>query len=189
MRRTTRQRLRVNIADATAIFELFVKIALIVGGIAAVIQYLDVKREKRVERTLAYAERFEADPIRSARQTMTAIFRDQHRTASNLGNVGIDAEGATVEEHRFVDYLLLEANGVGVEREIDSIVSFIDDVDHCANENLCDEPVVINYFGEFSDQLEKNLHFYIAKMRKNGSPRYAIGLQQMAQRYRALDHT
>ena len=180
-----RRRLVAWVGETATIVELGVKCLIVVGSIAAVVQYFEVKHEKRVERTLAYATQFEQDPERSAQRTLTAIFRDQHQTAANLSRAGIDQAGARAEELRFVDYLHSGANGTGAEEEIDTLVSFMDDVNTCAREHLCDERVVLDHFGEFADQFSSNLHYYIGSVRSQGAPRYASGVEDLARRYRA----
>lgn len=172
------------VADLNILFELFVKIALMVGGVAAVIQYLAVERAKRVERTLSYASRFEEEPLTSAQQTLTDIFRDQHRRVELLTRAGIDEAGAAEEERRFADYLRTEANGTGVEHEIDRIVGFMNSVSTCVREDLCDSRVALTYFGPFADQFDRNLKYYVEQARQSGAPQYGEGLRGLAEAQR-----
>jgi len=156
--------------------DLLVKLGLIGGGILAGVQYFEAKEEQRISRTLLYADRFEVEPLWTARQRLLEAFRSITPLVSEAEALGLGPEAVEALNSRIAQFFQSEAGGEGVAPEIDQIVSFFDSLANCVEANLCDRTTARASLGDQAEILRTNLDAYIGLQRVNRSATYAAGL-------------
>lgn len=166
---------------------MLLRVLLIAGGIFSVVQYLQAREERRVERTLQLVDLWERADYQEAQRVLRDRL-DGARVAaqSSLAADATPEEIAYVTEQIGITVLTVEEGTVPlaeVRDRFDRIVYFLNRVAFCVEGNLCSQDVADAYFHAYADAFWRYFSAQIARERRAGSPAYATPLE----RYVRLD--
>jgi len=123
--------------------EILAKVGLLIAGIFAYVQFLDVKETRRVDRTFTYVEQFENGRVSEARRLIRAKMRpylDQFQEISETG-------GINLSDRREIILLLVEEDtDQSFADAIETVVDFYEGLKLCEDERLCSRSVIQGYF-------------------------------------------
>lgn len=160
---------------------LLVRVLLIAGGIFTVVQFLDGKEEKRVERTLQLVELWERDEYQEAQRAVSERLDALNaKYASLLGANASASERAIYLDQVGVEAMTEEGGTLPLgefRAAFDRILYFLNRMAFCVEGNLCSRRMVNEYFGDFAGSFWDYFHGFIEQQRRNGEPRLAAPLE------------
>lgn len=152
------------------------RVLLIVGGVFTVVQYIQARDEKRIERTLQLVEIWERPEYQTAQ-------RELKRRIDTLNEqyAGLIGDNPTPEERRVYNERIgmeaLSADGGAMplaefEEQFDRIVYFLNRVAFCVEGNLCKKSVADAFFKDFATSFWGYFAGHIERERRSGAPSY-----------------
>jgi len=158
-------------------FGLAVRVALVLGAIFSVYQFLAAREEKRVEYALDMVELWEKPEFQTAQRAV------QKRIDSlNVRYEATLREQPTMNARAFVlrrigaEAMTADGGAMPVEEfqeQFDRIVYFLNRISFCVEGDLCSRKVIDAYFGEYARSFWDYFAGYVADRRKVISPTYA----------------
>lgn len=160
---------------------LAVRFVIVLGAIFSVVQFLEARKQARIERALAMVELWEKPEYQTAQRalktrieelnmTYAAILGDQP-TANDravvmkkIGQEAMSAEGGVMPVAQFQD-------------EFERIVYFLNRAAFCVEGNICSREVIDAYFGDYTRSFWAYFAGYVDNQRKTISPTYAQPLE------------
>jgi hypothetical protein len=143
--------------------------AVICAGVITPWEYIDVKQEKRVERTLTYVERYgDSGYADSAIKLDEAVDDRIVELARVLQNEDLSAR----EREEAYSVVIM---GIYEDRELrtamNSVLRFQEELVQCVLNNLCDRDVALNFFSNSTgDMLRAHYPYICDKRRKWNDP-------------------
>lgn len=158
------------------------KLALVSGITFSVFQFLVYQQAERVKYTFTYVERYDGEPLLTARRRISDAIRDHEDKIAQLNTARMSPEAASRVKIRLASFLVNDANaGNGIAREIDQVVGFFNGLEVCIGEQLCDAKVADAFLATQAQTLWINFGPYIEGRRKLVA-NYGLGLEQFAAR-------
>lgn len=134
-------------------------------------QYLQVREDRRVEKTLDYVQRFSSDErIGQAHRALSAVLWENSDEADEL-------EHASPEERLQYWRILIEVKGL--EAHIAEVVDFFESLEVCISSKICAREEAVMFFGDYAWRFQRNFGGHLAGRRER-SPGYARGLGVLA---------
>ena len=160
---------------------LAVRLILIGGAIFTIIQFLDSKEEKRVERTMQLVELWEREEYQQASRAVAARLDALNARYSGLLGPGAgEAERAVLREQMGLEAMTAEGGDLPLgefRTAFDRVLYFLNRMAFCVEGNLCSERMVDGYFGDFASSFWDYFHGFVEQQRGNGDPRLAAPLE------------
>lgn len=160
---------------------LVVRAFLIAGGIFTVVQFLDAKEEKRVERTLQLIELWEREEYQQAQRALSERLDALNaRHAGLLGSSPSAAERAVYLDQVGMEAMTPDGGALPLPEfraAFDRILYFLNRMAFCVEGNLCSRSMVDEYFGDFASSFWGYFGGFIEQQRREGSSRLAEPLE------------
>ena len=157
------------------------RVLLVLGTIFSVIQYLQAREEKRVERTLELVELWDRPEYQDAQRALKRRLTELNaRFAGDLGRSTTPKELAIFQERIGIEAMKSEGGAMPLEefREaFDRIVYFLNRVSFCVDGGLCSEEVAEAYFRDFAQSFWSYFAGHVRQERRRGSPNLAKPLE------------
>lgn len=140
---------------ADALTPLVGAVAIVVGGVFGMVQYLDKKHDDRVKETLNFFDRYNSNHVLEARTALVAAWR-QH--AAEYDKVIDSAD----EYYKFTRRIIIDENLRG---EVAVINDFYAALDICTRNKICECDVAILLFQPDANSYYGYHYSYIAAER------------------------
>jgi hypothetical protein len=139
--------------------------AVVIGGLFGIYQYLEHKSAVRVERSMAFVERYHSNNMLvAARLTLTeSITERTSRLNRILQDTEINPDDLPVIYNSEVLTLINEDKLSGA---LDQIFTFYEQILLCREMDLCDEEVAKQFFDIDAEGFVNTYYPYICKIRK-----------------------
>jgi len=151
--------------------------AVIFAGVVTPIEYLDVKQEKRVERTLAYVERFGdgdyADSALLLDDAIDAQYVNLHKLLTNA------ALSPGELEEQYGNLIMDMFKEPEMRTAMNRVLRFQEELVQCVINELCDKPLTLNFFLNSTGDLLRTYYPYICDKRSKWNDPKA---------YQAIEH-
>lgn len=145
-------------------------VGLSLAGLFTLWQFVDYQRQQDIARTITYIERYEADPVRSARKSLDML----------IGEVSGDLPDTMSPASRIaLTFALIDKDKPRYERDIDDVVDFYESLHICIVAELCTPDVAERYFEQDANEFYSNWFAYVESRHAN-NPRYGLGLRTIA---------
>ncbi|MEY4684446.1 MAG: hypothetical protein RLZ25_905 [Pseudomonadota bacterium] len=155
-------------------------IGVLVAAIFAIQQYADNSTAEQVNKTLSYIDRFHADAVSDAREKFEKVFDDRKNEIFKISTQP-DAE---VQFARYLERIMDEQD---LDVLLNKILEFFDELNICAEANLCDEKTAIRFFGKYAWDFSGLMKPYIWHLREEyHDPTIGLGMLRIAHRFRLL---
>lgn len=148
--------------------------ALIVGGLFAAYQFLESRKDARVERTMEYILRYEDGRVGDSRRAIQAALRPFLEQFAEF-ETGV----APASRDEMVLTLIDEAGDGRLPDHIDTVVDFYEGLWTCVREEICSREVAFGYFTTDARDFAQNFEPYFRRRQENNSA-YAGGLERFA---------
>ncbi len=157
------------------------RILLVLGTVFSVVQYLQAREEKRVERTLELVELWDRPEYQDAQRALKRRLTELNtRFAGDLGRSATPKELAIFQERIGIEAMKAEGGAMPPEefREaFDRIVYFLNRVSFCVDGGLCSQDVAEAYFRDFATSFWSYFAGFVRQERRRGSPNFARPLE------------
>ena len=165
--------------------ELAVKVGVIVAGVFAIFQYLDIRKEARIEKTLSFVTMFNdaTTPVGQARDRITEVLWLNEKQLSKLQraiNTLPPAEAALLRQ-RFIRGLIEGPDGEsGLRKHLNDVIAFFESLSICTKHGLCDRRSAEAFFSEYAADFWRNFEQFVSDRRKWASD-YGAGIEAFAE--------
>lgn len=159
--------------------ELIVKFLLIAGSIGGVYEYFDVKQENRVKKTMEFFDKFNSDELLNAQLNLTKTWDLYYEDIKKLRS-----ETVANEDERVLilkGFVLPIIKHHKQEPDINLILSFLENVEICVKNAICDDHVSQVFFGKYAMEFYELYNPWFAK-RSEIYPGYACLLKRFVQK-------
>lgn len=161
---------------------LLVRLAIILGGIFSVYQYLEISEEKRLTKTFELLEEWEKPEYQTAQIALRERLVGLNRQYSSL----LDANPSPTELGVYMDRIGLAAMAEDggtmplpeFKAHFDRIVSFLNRVSTCVQGNQCSRDVTNDYFRDFAVSFWNYFGKYSRQVRQTGSTTFSVPLEE-----------
>ena len=151
--------------------------AIVCAGVLTPWEYFEVKQEKRVERTLAYVERYGDGDYADSAIALDEAIANQYSVLSKLLQ---NTELSTPElEKRYVELILGMFEDPGLRSAMNSVLRFHEELVQCVLNNLCDKEVAMSFFLNSTGDMLRTYYPYICDKRSKWND---------PQAYQAIEH-
>ncbi|MCP4764949.1 MAG: hypothetical protein GY875_01620 [Gammaproteobacteria bacterium] len=137
--------------------------AVICAGVLTPWEYIDVKQEKRVERTLVYVERYGDNGYEDSAILLDEAIGDQH---AELTRFLTNADLTPLELEKGYSAIIL---GIFKNRELrsamNSVLRFHEELVQCVLNELCDRKVALSFFSNSTGDMLRTYYPYICDKR------------------------
>jgi hypothetical protein len=166
------QELRLQIAEVAGTW--LAAIAVVVGGLFGVFQYLEHKAGVRVDRTMALVERYHSDgPLMSARLQITnSMTQHVDRINAILTDATIEPEDLAQRYNENIKNIIKKDSLAG---PLEQIFTFYEQIILCRDLNLCDDSVAEQFFDNDALGITMTYYPYVCAIRAqwNNPEKYA----------------
>ena len=161
---------------------LMVRLAIILGGLFSIYQYLEISEEKRLNKTFELLEEWEKPEYQSAQVALRQRLVELNARYSNL----LPADPSATERGVYMDRIGLAAMSedggtmplAEFRVHFDRIVSFLNRVSTCVQGNQCSSAVTNDYFRDFAVSFWNYFGKYSRQMRQSGSTTFSVPLEE-----------
>lgn len=157
------------------------RLLFIAGGVFTLIQYLQARDERRIERALQLVEIWERPQYQAAQRALKVRIDGLNaRYAGLLGDNPSESEMRVYNERIGIAALGEDGGDMPLaefEDHFDRIVYFLNRVAFCVEGNLCKEAVADAYFRDFAASFWSYFAGHVAQERRSGAPSYAVTIE------------
>ena len=137
--------------------------AVVCAGVLTPWEYMDVKQEKRVERTLAYVERYGDNGYEESAILLDEAVTDKHAELTVLLK---NTDLSTLELENGYSVIIL---GIFKDKELrsamNSVLRFQEELVQCVLNELCDRDVAMSFFSNGTGDMLRTYYPYICDKR------------------------
>lgn len=142
--------------------QIAVNIAIVIGTIFAFVQYINLKQNRKIDRTISFIEQFNDNNLSAARVKISNTLRKYESEIDELNNTPMSQAAAAKVRQKISFSLAQDSNdGAGLETEIDEIIGFFGALEICLKAKICDQPTAKSFFGDYADRFVQNFGPYI----------------------------
>lgn len=136
-------------------------VGLLVGGGFAVFQYLDVKRENRINATVEYVRAYRTDPIYSIRRRVGI----SEINASKLVTSALKKSTVENAAQIYNDMIIKRVQEDDLSADLDQLINFYEEVAVCIVNKICDKESAASYFFKQGRDFYRTYYPYICMER------------------------
>jgi hypothetical protein len=138
-------------------------VAVIGAGVITPWEYIDVKQEKRVERTLGYVERYGDGGYMDAAILLDEAIADRHdELVAVLQNADLPVREV---ESAYAGVILDIFQDRELRRAMNSVLRFQEELVQCVVNDLCDRDVALSFFANSTGDMLRAYYPYICDKR------------------------
>ena len=150
-------------------------IALVAGGIFAIVQYLDKEQGDRVKASLDLLIRYNDKHVVEARLRLTDVWAREEDALETL----VRKPAVAISEIN--SFVITTIKVDGLHTSIDTMVDFYDLVEVCIEKKLCDRTAARALFARSAKSFFMLHYPFLAQLRTNRNDQsYAMPLQELA---------
>ena len=154
-----------------------VRLAIVLGAIFSVVQFLEAQKQSRIQRSLEMVELWEKPEYQTAQRAVKKRIDDLNATyGAILGDQPTMNEKAVVMKKIGQEAMSADGGAMPIEdfqEEFDRIVYFLNRIAFCVEGNICSREVIDAYFGDYARSFWAYFSGYVEGQRKTVSPTYA----------------
>lgn len=137
--------------------------AVVCAGVLTPVEYLDVKQEKRVERTLGYVERYGGGDFTNAVFLLDGAIDDQFPELNKLlKDTGL-SQAQLEQQYRAL--ILDMFQNPALRSAIQQVLRFHEELVQCVLNELCDRQVTLDFFLNSTGDMLRTYYPYICDKR------------------------
>jgi hypothetical protein len=137
--------------------------AVVCAGVITPWEYIDVKQEKRVERTLSYVERYGDRGYVDSAILLDEAVSIQH---ANLSRLLQNPDLSTAElENRYAAIILDIFQDRKLRLAMNSVLRFHEELVQCVLNELCDREVAMSFFSNSTGDMLRTYYPYVCDKR------------------------
>ncbi|GAC13796.1 DUF4760 domain-containing protein [Aliiglaciecola lipolytica] len=159
----TDQELRLQIAEVAGTW--IAALAVVIGGIFGVFQYLEHKDAVKVDRTMAFVERYHSDGLLTE-----ARLKITHSMASHVDDINQLLTNPEIDPNDIANQYNLQVNKFIEQDELagylEQIFTFYEQIILCRELSLCDPSVAEQFFDTDGLAFIRTFYPYICNVRK-----------------------
>jgi hypothetical protein len=150
-------------------------VALIVGGVFAIVQYLDKEKADRVKTTLEFLQKFNTAPVVDARKAVLSAW------AGNNERVALAVTHSASEPDTYPKLVAEIVKAKALYEPLITVIDFYDSLQICVETKLCDSSATTSIF-QRDARVFFNVHypFFIEQRKERVDPAFAEKLQALA---------
>lgn len=154
--------LRLQLAEVAGTW--LAAIAVVVAGIFGVFQYLEHKEAVRIDRSMAFVERYHSDGLLMAARLKITDSMALHVESINqvLTDVDIQPENLATEYNRYIMHVVEQDSLAG---PLEQIFTFYEQIILCRELELCDKTVAEQFFDTDARAYIRTFYPYICAIR------------------------
>ena len=138
-------------------------VAVIGAGVVTPWEYIDLKQEKRVERTLSYVERYGDGGYMDSAILLDEAIADRHeQLVAVLQNADLPAREI---ESAYSRVILGIFDDRELRRAMNSVLRFQEELVQCVVNDLCDRKVALSFFSNSTGDMLRSYYPYICDKR------------------------
>lgn len=148
--------------------ECLAHVAVLAGAVFVVYQFLQAQQSARVERAIAYVERFQnvESGIGAAQRAIDRMVWNNSDSINRLRQAAKEGARPTDTHRRLMRQLIKDysTEELSIPQQINEIVSFMDEINICVNQDICDNNTIMEYFSEYASRFLRNFRPYLAEI-------------------------
>lgn len=134
-------------------------VAILVGGVFGLVQYMDYKSSEKVNRSLTQLTKYSADGMVKSRESINEAWSD------NLENL-IELFKKNKSDEAYSKFVIDVVSNNNLDNDVDKILRFYEESAVCVNSNLCDEETIRSFFQTDAKPFFNTFYPYICSQRK-----------------------
>ena len=137
--------------------------AVVCAGVLTPWEYIDVKQEKRVERTLTYVERYGDNGYEESAILLDEAVNDKH---AELTVLLTNTDLSTAELENGYSAIIMEIfKNKELRSAMNSVLRFNEELVQCVLNDLCDREVAMSFFSNSTGDMLRTYYPYICDKR------------------------
>lgn len=153
-----------NKSTADALKSWLGVIAVLLGGCYSVFEYIEHKQKVKVQRSLSYVALYRGGKTAEAKLSLNQILIDQHIAFNKVLNKTYSDN--TSLSNAYTQLILKITKESSVQRNIEILFSFFEEVAICVERGLCDAEIINSFFTNDAKSLFNSYYPYICSLRK-----------------------
>ena len=153
-----------NKSTADALKSWLGVIAVLLGGCYSVFEYIEHKQTVKVQRSLSYVASYRSGNTTEAKLYLNKILVDQNTALNSiLSKTYTDDTALSNAYNQLVLKITKESS---VQRNIEILFSFFEEVAICVDRELCDAEIINSFFTNDAKSMFNSFYPYICSLRK-----------------------
>ena len=138
-------------------------ITILLGGCYSVFEYIEHKQTVKVQRSLSYVSSYRSGNISEAKLSLNQILVDQYTTFNEILSKTYSDD--TSLSNAYNELVLKITKETSVQRNIEILFSFFEEVAICVERKLCDKEIINSFFSNDAKSLFNSYYPYICSLR------------------------
>ena len=139
-------------------------VTVIAAGAYGLLEYIEHKQGVRVERSLSYVESYRDGNAANAKLSLNQLLADKQEELATLLNTGYKKESDL--NRAYADLILQITSKPSVQRNLEIVFSFFEEVAICVERELCDHEVIQSFFTNEVRGFFNSFYPYVCSLRK-----------------------
>ena len=138
-------------------------VAIICAGAYSLVEYIEHKKAVKVERSLSYVEDYRGGDAADAKLSLNQVLADNQDALQQVLSDKYDNEETL---NRAYNKLILKMTSKpSIQRNLEIVFSFFEEVTICVEKELCDKEVVQLFFNNDAKSLFNSFYPYVCSLR------------------------
>ena len=138
-------------------------ITIILGGCYSIVEYIDHKQTVKVQRSLSYLSTYRNGNISEAKLSLNQLLVDQYAEFNKV--LSQKYTDNTSLKNSYNELVLNITKDTSVQRNIEILFSFFEEVAICVERELCDKEIIDSFFSNDAKSLFNSYYPYICSLR------------------------
>lgn len=139
-------------------------LAILFAGAYSLLEYIEHKQTVKIERSLEYVGNFRSGSTAEARLSLNQLLTDQHQTLSNI--LSNKQSSQKQLNHAYSKFILQLTMTPLIQRQLEVVFSFFEEVAICVEKELCDKEVIESFFTNEARALFNSYYPYVCSLRR-----------------------
>ena len=158
----TEQEIKLQIAEVAGTW--VAAISVVIGGLFGIYQYLEHKSAVRVDRSMAFVERYQGNSTLVAARVK--ITQSQEKHTGELNQILQDPALSAVQlSTKYENEIIKQIEEEKLNGALEQLFTFYEQIILCREMELCDEDVAKQFFDTNAQDLVNTYYPYICKIR------------------------
>ena len=139
-------------------------LAILFAGAYSLLEYIEHKQTVKIERSLEYVSNFRGGITAEARLSLNQLLTDQSQALSKI--LSNNHLGKKQLNQSYNDFILRITKSPQIQRNLEVVFSFFEEVVICVEKELCDKEVIQSFFSNEARALFNSYYPYVCSLRK-----------------------
>ncbi|MBF0557124.1 MAG: hypothetical protein HQK96_21630 [Nitrospirae bacterium] len=136
------------------IISWLVLLSMIVGGIYAYIQYINAKKDKKIDESLKFIQKFYEPPVSQYFDNISLMWLANKKDFWTKMEAGKPSTKVTLTEQKIINEVfdnetLRIIDKSNMRNDLLRMTNFLNMVSICANNGICDPQTIYSFFGKY----------------------------------------